>query len=97
MEQIMKSYQALFILKPSSEESVKKSISSIQEAITKNNGKVLKEENWGKKEIAYPIKKHKEAVYYKVDFSIEPSLVSKIDKAYRLNSSILRTLIFKEE
>lgn len=91
----MRNYEALFILKPEKEETVSKALSAITESIQKNKGKVLKEDNWGKKTLAYPIKKHREGIYYKLDFSIEPVLIEKLEKNYRLNSNILRTLIIK--
>ena len=91
----MKNYEALFVLKSGTEDKIEKATSTIVDGIKKNKGKIIKEDKWGKRALAYPIKKHKEGFYYKLDFSIEPSLIEKLDKSYKLNSNILRTLIIK--
>ena len=91
----MKNYEALFVLRPSQEESIKKVTALITDSIKKNKGKILKEDNWGKRTLAYPIKKHREGVYYKLNFSIGSLLIETLNRTYRLNSGILRTLIIK--
>ena len=91
----MKNYEALFVLRPDQEESIKKVTALITDSIKKNKGKILKEDNWGKRTLAYPIEKHREGVYYKLNFSIGSLLIETLNKAYKLNSGILRTLIIK--
>ena len=91
----MKNYEVLFVLRPDAEESIKKVTALITDSIKKNKGKILKEDNWGKRTIAYPIKKHRDGVYYKLNFSIEPSSIETLNRTYKLNSGILRTLIIK--
>lgn len=94
----MRDYEALFILKTKKdEEKVEKTISSIIEVIKKNKGKILKEDNWGKRFTAYPINKQKEGIFYRVDFSADPSTLRNIEGAYKLNSDILRTMVVKRE
>ena len=90
----MNNYEGIFIIKPDlKEEDVKSVFNTIGDSITKNEGSIKKEENWGKKPLAYSIKKYKEAYYYKIDFSAPPSAVSKLEAAYKLNADILRAMI----
>ena len=90
----MNNYEGLFIIKPDlKEEDVKKISETIGNFITKNGGAIKKEENWGKRPLAYSIKKYKEAYYYKIDFTLPPSAVSKLEAAYKLNADILRAMI----
>ncbi len=91
----MKNYEALFVLRPDQEESIKKVTALITDSIKKNKGKILKEDNWGKRTLAYPIKKHREGVYYKLNFSIGSLSIETLNRTYKLNSGILRTLIIK--
>ena len=65
------------------------------DSITKNSGNVKKEESWGKRQLAYPVKKFKEAYYYKVDFSAPSDTIQKLEAACKLNAGILRTMITK--
>jgi small subunit ribosomal protein S6 len=89
----MKEYEAIFIIDPEKEKSLKEIAGAITAGITKGRGKVLKEENWGKQRLAYIIKKNREGIYYKLDFSMEPSGISALSNSYKLNSDILRTMI----
>ena len=63
--------------------------------MTKNGGAIKKEENWGKKQLVYPVKKSKEGYYYKLDFTAPPEAVEKLKAGYRLNADILRTMVTK--
>lgn len=90
----MENYEGLFILKPDiKEEDIKSIYKVISDNVTKNGGSVKKEDVWGKKQLAYPVKKFKEGYYYKLDFTVPTSAVTKLEEAYRLNSDILRTMI----
>jgi small subunit ribosomal protein S6 len=92
----MKTYEGLFIINPNlKEDDVKKAFKAITDSITKNNGSVEKEESWGKKQLAYPVRKFREGYYYKLNFSLPPESVEKIEGIYKLNGDILRTLISK--
>jgi small subunit ribosomal protein S6 len=93
----MKNYEGLFIIKPElKEEDTKLVIKAISDAITKGGGAITKEENWGKKQLAYRVKKSKDGYYYKVDFDLDPAQVGKIEIAYKLNTDILRTMITRK-
>lgn len=93
----MNNYEAIFIIKPDfKEEDVKEIFKFIGESITKNGGSIKKEESWGKRQLAYPVKKFKEGYYYRVDFTAPPPAITKLEAAYKLNdASILRTMITK--
>lgn len=90
----MENYEALFIIKPEiKEEDVKNICKVITDNLTKNGGNVKKEELWGKKQLAYPVKKSKEGYYYKLDFAAPTNVIAKLEEAYRLNADILRAMI----
>lgn len=89
----MREYEGLFIIDPGKEESLKEIEDFIASNITKRSGKVEKQESWGRQKLAYPIRKNREGVYYKLEFSIEPSEISGLQDAYKLNSDILRVII----
>lgn len=90
----MKDYEGIFITKVlSGDDAAQKLLDQIQGEISKNGGKVEGLEKWGRRTIAYPIKKNKEGVYYKLDFKLEPGKVSELNKTYRLIEDILRAMI----
>ncbi|MCM8761010.1 MAG: 30S ribosomal protein S6 [Candidatus Omnitrophica bacterium] len=90
----MNTYEGIFIIKPDfKEEEVKDVCKTITDIVAKNGGNVKKEENWGKKPLAYPVKKFREGFYYKLDFEAPADAVAKLETAYKLNADILRTMI----
>ena len=92
----MNKYEILFILKSElNEEGVKNVIKGIADSVVKNGGEVTKEENWGKKQLVYPVKKAKDGYYFKLDFIAPASAVEKIEAGHRLNADILRTMVTK--
>lgn len=94
----MRKYEGLFILRPNlSEDELGKLSTAVVEVITKNNGKVDRKEDMGIRDLAYQIKKEKKGRYLLVYFTAEPNAISAIEKAYKLNESVLRSVIFEHE
>jgi small subunit ribosomal protein S6 len=91
----MNNYEGLFIIRPDlKEEDIQGAIKAIGESVTKNGGSVKKEETWGKKQLAYPIRKFREGYYYKLDFEAPPAAIIKLESVYKLSDeTILRTMI----
>jgi small subunit ribosomal protein S6 len=94
----MRKYEGLFILRPNlSEDELGKLSTAVVEVIAKNNGKVDRKEDMGIRDLAYQIKKEKKGRYLLVYFTAEPNAISAIEKAYKLNESVLRSVIFEHE
>lgn len=90
----MNNYEGIFIIKPDlKEEDVKNVFKTINELVSKNGGAIKKEESWGKRQLVYPVKKFKEAYYYKLDFAAPANTISKLEGAYKLNADVIRTMI----
>lgn len=91
----MERYEGMFILKPGlSEDEFAKTSSAISDIITKNGGTVENKEDMGLRQMAYPIKKEKQGRYLLVYFSAPTSDILSMEKAYKLNESILRPIVF---
>ena len=92
----MKQYEGMFILKPDLDKTgVDKILGQIQELVAKHKGTISDTKEMGKNRLAYPLKKNKEGIYYRINFSIIPEAISAIKKNLVLNESILRILIIK--
>jgi small subunit ribosomal protein S6 len=93
----MNKYEAMFMIRPDlSEEDGKLLFAQIGEAITKYEGKVTSANIWSeKRKLFFPIKKYREAIYYLINFTLNPLAVKEITQAYKLNENILRVLISK--
>ncbi len=63
--------------------------------ISNNGGEIIKVEEWGKRRLAYEIKKKQYGFYVYTRFSASPAFLHLLEKEYRLNESILRYLTVK--
>jgi small subunit ribosomal protein S6 len=94
----MKKYEGLFILKPNmTDEEYGKLSAAVVEVMTKHGGKVDAKEELGTRDLAYPIKKEKKGRYLLVYFTAETASIAEMERIYKINESILRTVIFIHE
>ncbi len=95
----MRKYEAMFIVRPDLSEDEKKTLfNQIGEAVTKNGGTVSTGAVWSeKRKLFFPIKRHREGIYYLLNFTTEPKSITDINHAYKLNENILRVFVSKLE
>ena len=67
-------------------------ISHIKELISSNDGEITDVEDWGRKRLAYMIKKSKIGYYIIFQFNAYPQIISTLEKFYKLDENILRYL-----
>ena len=90
----MRSYQSVLILKPDIEESrVDEALAKTGEFIKSNGGAILKTEKWGKKRLAYRVKKNRFGVYLNIYHTLEPSGVIDLEKKYKLFDLIIKFMV----
>ena len=95
----MRNYEIMFIVRPTlGEDEVKKVVKDFSEIITKNGGKVTKEENMGQRELAYEIKDFKSGYYFVFEVeSKDDKAIKEFDRLALINNDIVRHLITKVE
>jgi small subunit ribosomal protein S6 len=74
------------------DETIKSLIEKVRETITSNGGEILEVEDWGRKRLAYQVKKSKIGYYSIFRFNSLPDLIPKLERFYQLDESILRYL-----
>ena len=80
-----------------SSEDQKKLIEKIKKIIEDTKGRVEKTNDWGKKELAYPIKKKKMGSYFLWEIKVAPQDLDKIDKKIKIEEGLLRYLFLRKE
>ena len=94
----MKRYEVIAIAKPDLiEEGIAKLIERIEKIIFKHQGIIAKIDKWGKKRLAYEIKKYKEGHYFLFDFAGDGPLVSEIERNYKIDDRILKFITIKKD
>jgi len=94
----LRNYQSILILKPDLDEAqVEQSIEKITAIINKFEGAILKLDNWGKKRLAYRVKKNKFGYYLNIYHTCEQGGVPALEKEYQLYDLIIKYLVIRLE
>ncbi|MDE6010881.1 MAG: 30S ribosomal protein S6 [Muribaculaceae bacterium] len=92
----MNRYETVFILTPVlSDEQMKEAVGKFTGILEENGAKIVNVEEWGLKKLAYPIQKKSTGFYCLVEFEGAPTLVKKLDTAFRRDERVIRFLIFR--
>jgi small subunit ribosomal protein S6 len=92
----LRSYQSVLILKPDLDEAqVDQVLEKITEFLSKNNGSILKVDKWGKKRLAYRVKKSRFGYYLNIYHTCESLKVSALEADYKLYNLILKYLLIR--
>jgi len=84
----------MVILDPSLEErTIEPSLDKYLNVIRKDGGNVEKVDVWGRRRLAYEVKKNAEGIYAIVSLQAEPATVKEFDRQLTLNESVLRTKV----
>ena len=92
----MRSYQSVLILKPDIDESrADEALEKIGEFIKSNGGACLKIEKWGKKRLAYRIKKNRFGIYLNIYHTLDSAKTTDLESKYRLFDLIIKFMLLR--
>ena len=92
----MRAYEVMVILDPSLDErTVEPSLDKYLNVIRKDGGSVESVDVWGRRRMAYEIRKNAEGIYAVVTLNAEPATVKELHRQLNLNESILRTKVMR--
>ena len=95
---MIRKYEACFLVRADiSEEETAKEVKFIQDAITGSGCELVKTELWGKRTLAYPVKKKTEASYAFFYFQGEPETIAKIKEHFAVRETVLRSLFIQRK
>ena len=90
----MRTYEALYIIRPDwPEEDIQTVADSVAKLVTDNGGAIVRSEIWGKRKLAYEVKKHTEGVYVLLRFEADHAVIPKLENLFRLSETIIRFLV----
>ncbi|MBN2527883.1 MAG: 30S ribosomal protein S6, partial [Deltaproteobacteria bacterium] len=89
-------YESIFILNPDSQADVIDNIAGrCQDIISRLEGKLLRAENWGRRRLAYPVKKHQKGIYIYLRYLGYQDLVHELERNFRAIDAIIKFLSVK--
>ena len=94
----MQRYEVIAIVLASvSDEDITALIERSQTIITDRKGVIAKIDKWGKRRLAYEIKKQKDGYYFLIDFAGDGPIVAEIERNYKIDDRILKFMTVKKE
>jgi len=90
---MLKQYETVFIMTPVlSEDQMKETVGKFKAMLSENGAKLVHEENWGLRKLAYPIQKKTTGFYHLLEFQAETDLVAKLEVAFKRDERVIRFL-----
>lgn len=93
----MKEYELTVLVHPDLEADLDKVLDKVRALVTDNGGEIIKEDNWGKKKLAYSINREDFAVYVYFEVKLPADALLKISNVLNITDEVLRYLLVKAD
>ena len=93
----MKGYELTVLIHPDLEVDLDAPLAKVRDIITGAGGKITKEDNWGKKKLAYRVNREDFAVYVYMDLELPADAPLKISNTLNITDEVLRYLLVKQD
>lgn len=90
-------YEVVFIARPDAgDDIIKGIIQKAKDTVESLNSQVVKVEEWGKRKMAYPIRKYSDGYYVLLNISANPAACKEVERILRLNEDVIRNQTVKK-
>ena len=93
----MRHYEIVFLVHPDQSEQVPAMIERYRSMIESNQGTIHRLEDWGRRQLAYPINKIHKAHYVLMNIECDHATLKQLNNAFRFNDAVIRDLIFRRD
>lgn len=93
----MKEYELTVLIHPDLEVDLEKPLSTVRDLVASAGGKIISEDNWGKKRLAYQIRKQDFAVYVYMECELPADAPLKISNTLNISNDVIRYLLVKAD
>ena len=91
----MRHYEVIFLVHPDQSEQVPAMIERYRSMIETGNGIIHRLEDWGRRQLAYPIQKLAKAHYVMLNIECDAEILAELEAAFRFNDAVLRHLVIR--
>ncbi len=91
----MKEYELTVLIHPDLEADIEKPLTNVRDIIKSAGGEIIREDNWGKKRLAYSINREDFAIYVYMDVKLPADAPLKISNTLNITEEVLRYLLVK--
>lgn len=93
----MRHYEVVFLVHPDQSEQVNGMIDRYRTLIESNGGAIHRLEDWGRRQLSYPINKVHKAHYVLMNIEVNAATLAELSSAFRFNDAVLRNLVIVRE
>jgi small subunit ribosomal protein S6 len=93
----MRHYEVVFLVHPDQSEQVPAMIERYKALIEGDNGKIHRLEDWGRRQLAYPIENLAKAHYVMLNIEVGQTALNELESGFRFNDAVLRHLVVKRD
>ena len=93
----MRHYEVVFLVHPDQSEQVPAMIERYKTLIENGNGKIHRLEDWGRRQLAYPIQNLVKAHYVLLNIEADQAVLNELVESFRFNDAVLRNLVIKRD
>ena len=93
----MRHYEIVFMVHPDQSEQVPAMIERYKALIEGGNGKIHRLEDWGRRQLAYPIQNLVKAHYVLLNIEADQAVLNELVESFRFNDAVLRNLVIKRD
>lgn len=93
----MRHYEIVFMVHPDQSEQVTGMIERYTGLVTEANGTVHRLEDWGRRQLAYPIEKLHKAHYVLMNVEAPSAVIAELEETFRYNDAVLRSLTIRKD
>jgi small subunit ribosomal protein S6 len=90
----MRHYEIVFMIHPNKSEKSNEIVLKYKKLIENFSGKIHRLEDWGRRQLSYPIKKLDKAHYILMNIEISQEKIKEIEQSFKFDDSIIRNIIF---
>ncbi len=96
MASALRDYELIVVLNPEiGDDVIESSIEKVRQSITTRGGEIKEVKHWGRRRLAYPIKRYMEGNYVENQMRLDPEQISSLEANLRISEEVLRHLIVK--
>jgi len=89
----MNHYEVVFLVHPDQSEQVPAMVERYRTMVEADGGKVHRFEDWGRRQLAYPVAKVHKAHYVLLNLECSQSVLDELTRAFRFNDAVIRNLV----
>ena len=93
----MRHYEIVFLVHPDQSEQVPAMIERYKALVENGNGTIHRLEDWGRRQLAYPIQNLVKAHYVMLNIECDQAVLSELVESFRFNDAVLRNLVIKRD